>query len=330
MMTKSREKSQNLLVYRGLQKKILVLLMTLFIAGIVTNHYCLELEQQIIGPDLLYIGTPFYLEVRIISEKPVEVYHPVKDTVDIFTITDITRRVTQEDNRFINTYSYRLVPFQTGDVLLPSLTFEVVDTESDEVFNIKTEPIVLNIGSVLDHDDLELRDIAEPVSLRMGLWDYLIPLISLIILIAVLIVILRKISRKKPITEFVEEVASQPAHLRALEMLDRLKKKKMLEKGQYLEYYFQLSFILRYFLELHYGFNAVEMTSSEIEEKIRDFSVNEREEIGKFLTETDLVKFAKYVPFVDHALEHTAWLENYLKSFIDDSSDNQIPEPERE
>ncbi|MCB5230409.1 MAG: hypothetical protein WCX83_05160, partial [Candidatus Cloacimonas sp.] len=79
--------------------------------------------------------------------------------------------------------------------------------------------------------------------------------------------------------------------------------------------YFQISYIVRYFWGLHFNVLAVEMTSSEILNYLKDIDIAEYPEIMKFLQETDLVKFAKKETSVNKAIELTEWLENYLKSY---------------
>ncbi|MBW6515670.1 MAG: hypothetical protein K0B81_03510 [Candidatus Cloacimonetes bacterium] len=285
------------------------------------------LEQRIMQPDELYIGTPFHLHVQIMTAVTQEVYHPIKDTIDVFVINDIKKELSTIDNKQISSFNYRFSAFETGELRLPSLNFEVFDTETSEIINLRTSPVELKVTSVLADTSAVIKDIAGPLRLRLGFWDYLVPLVSLIILVGIVIMFWKKIFQKKELIETAKEQETRPAYQIALELLEDLKQKRLLEKGNYLEYYFQLSFILRFFLELNYKFNAVEMTSSEIKQQINGFPLKERTDLNKFLNETDLVKFAKQVPYVNNALEHTEWLENYLKSYKKRAViDNAVPE----
>jgi len=162
---------------------------------------------------------------------------------------------------------------------------------------------------------MELRDISGPLRLNLGVWDYLL-LIALLILFSLIVMLIwKRLSGRVKKVKPEEEADPRPPYVRALELLESLKQERLLEKGRYLDYYFRISYILRYFLELNYQFNAVEMTSREIVQQIEDLPTDEKKEINRFLAETDMVKFAKHVPYVNRALEHTAWLEKYLKSF---------------
>ncbi len=301
---------------------VTVVLLFLF-SSIQTSLISMEpvLEQEIIKPAELYIGTPFYLNVKIITDQDQEVYHPVKDTIDVFAVTDIRKETSQETEKLISKVTYRLAPFETGELRLPPLTFEIFDSINNEITLIRSLPENIFVNTVLADTSMVIKDITAPFRLKFGFWDYFIPLIILTILTLLIILFWKRIFKKKDLAEIPEELDTRPAYQKALELLEQLRQQRLLEKGEYLEYYFQLSYILRYFLERNYKFNAVEMTSSEIRAKIRDFAPQEREELGKFLIETDLVKFAKYVPYVNNALEKTKWLESYLRSFAGQSSE---------
>ena len=66
------------------------------------------------------------------------------------------------------------------------------------------------------------------------------------------------------------------------------------------EYYTELTDVLRTYMAERFGFNAMEMTSSEIIDKLLE--TNDKESIRelKYLFETaDLVKFAKHLPLMN-------------------------------
>jgi len=308
-------KAKLLKIHSSSYVKIAALLLLLSISQVRLTGIDPVLEQEITKPDELYIGTPFYLKVKIITDQDKEVYHPVKDTIDVFSVTDIRKETALETEKLISKVTYKLAPFETGDLRIPPLTFEIFDRTQNDIITVRTLPVDIFVNSVLADTSLVIKDIKAPFRLRLGFWDYVVPLVILAFLTLLIFLFWKKIFKKKELSETPEELDTRPAYQKALELLEKLRQQRLLEKGDYLEYYFQLSYILRYFLERNYRFNAVEMTSSEIKEQIRDFTTREREELGKFLIETDLVKFAKYVPYVNNALEKTKWLEDYLKSF---------------
>lgn len=90
----------------------------------------------------------------------------------------------------------------------------------------------------------------------------------------------------------------RPAHVIALEALDRLERDELPAKGEVKVYYVRLSEIVRAYLERRYRFPALEMTSDEIRARIDALTLGGDARVGidDFLAETDLVKFADFDP----------------------------------
>ncbi len=91
----------------------------------------------------------------------------------------------------------------------------------------------------------------------------------------------------------------RPPHELALEALDRLRKRKLWQQGQVKEYYFELSRILRAYLEARYDILALESTTGEIMAALRQKGVLPEERLTwlhRSLQLADMVKFAKAEP----------------------------------
>lgn len=91
----------------------------------------------------------------------------------------------------------------------------------------------------------------------------------------------------------------RPAHEIAAEALATLHRRNLVERGEVKEYYSALSAIVRTYLEGRYGVHAPEMTTEEfLLSAARDgrLAPAHRSLLSGFLTESDLVKFARLVP----------------------------------
>jgi hypothetical protein len=96
----------------------------------------------------------------------------------------------------------------------------------------------------------------------------------------------------------------RPADELALEALARLRIDRLLEKGEQVEFYVRLSSILREYLENRFHLRAPEMTTEEFlqaAQKAPELSQKHRPLLGQFLSEADLVKFARHRPQVGDA-----------------------------
>lgn len=159
-----------------------------------------------------------------------------------------------------------------------------------------TDECSVNVVSLLDKAGpaAALSDIKGPVDIRTAA-----PVIVLLTVIIVILVIVfwEKIfpGKKKA------EVLIQPwkAHETAYGLLEDLRKKGLLEKGMSKQYYSELSGILRHYLENRFSLKAPEMTTEEFITYMREYGGLGREQkdlLKEFLTNCDLVKFARYIP----------------------------------
>lgn len=97
----------------------------------------------------------------------------------------------------------------------------------------------------------------------------------------------------KPIQLKVRIIKKQPPHQKALDSIEKIKKESALADDK--AYYTQLTDALRKYIEERFGFNAMEMTSTEIVMRLKEVGNNEKMMELKSLFETaDLVKFAKH------------------------------------
>lgn len=130
----------------------------------------------------------------------------------------------------------------------------------------------------------------------------------LLVLLVLIIWLLIKLKKRKNGTAEIVEEKKIPAHIIAIENLNRLKEKKLLEKGEFKDFAAELSLIFRNFLEDRFNFPGAELPTEELKAEIRERVTDTQtlENSDKLLEVTDFVKYAKFIP-----------LEGELKSFIE-------------
>jgi hypothetical protein len=204
-------------------------------------------------------------------------------------------------------------PFDTGEFTFPELEFAVKVADSLKI--LKTNEFILNIESVITDSTESIKDVADPLPVNLQFFDYFIPFLVIILIILAVKYLINFIQNSnKDISDF-EVVDDRPAYIIALELLRILKEDDLITKGDFLNFYFRISLILRLFIELHYKINSVEMTTSEIRANLVLADHSEKSEILKFLMQADMIKFAKAIPTNSDSEVAMNWLENYLKSF---------------
>ena len=103
----------------------------------------------------------------------------------------------------------------------------------------------------------------------------------------------RRLKSRKPISLKVRIVKRVPPHRKALDAIEQIKNEGGLADEK--AYYTQLTDTLRQYIQARFGFNAMEMTSTEIIERLQTEDDQEKLAELKMLFQTaDLVKFAKH------------------------------------
>ena len=120
------------------------------------------------------------------------------------------------------------------------------------------------------------------VLLAVGYWFYL------------------RLRDNKPIITHIKIVRRLLPHQKAMKEIEQIKADKMVTSENQKEYYTKLTETLRKYIEERYGFSAMEMTSSEIIERLMAQSDQQSlDELRQLFTTADLVKFAKYSTMIN-------------------------------
>ncbi len=147
-------------------------------------------------------------------------------------------------------------------------------------------------------------------------------------LLLLLIYLVKRIRDNKPIIRKVKVEPKLPPHQLAIQEIERIKNEKVWQKGLSKEYYTELTDAIRTYIKDRFGFNALEMTSSEIIDNLLEMKDKEAIKDLKELFQTaDLVKFAKHNPMMN---ENDANLINAI-DFINETKvkedENAKPQP---
>ena len=107
-----------------------------------------------------------------------------------------------------------------------------------------------------------------------------------------------------------------PPYEMAIGQLERLRSRKLCEKGQEREYYTELTEILRAYLEGRFGINAMEMTTTQIKAAVRA-NATAREastQMNQILEMADYVKFAKMRPLPEDNVRSFSQAMQFVES----------------
>jgi hypothetical protein len=199
---------------------------------------------------------------------------------------------------------YRDIAFtvwDTGLYKIPQLTF-TVQFSNGEVQTFQSNPVLLTVKNPKDWDKaMELEPIKDIQKEEWTFTEDVLPILMIVgavILLAVVGWFLYKKLKNNPDKQAIQRLIIQPPHIVAVEKLAVLKNKNLWQNGETKEYYSELSYILREYLEKQFNIPALESTTDELMSILskRQLSDNLLENMQDLLQTSDLVKFAKVTP----------------------------------
>ncbi|MCL4298912.1 MAG: hypothetical protein KJ077_24460 [Anaerolineae bacterium] len=247
-----------------------------------------------------------------------EVTHPADSQVTLpevpeqwgpFEVVEQSPPETVENDNGTTTSGKDIVVtlFEPGEYQTPPLvvTHSMADGSQEE---LGTPVVQLTITSILT-DDTELRDLKPQAELPLPpIWPWVVATILLSIfvlgLLAGVALWLYDRRRRRAGLELapVPFVDPRPPEVIALTELDRIEGLNLPARNEIKEHYSLVDVCLRRYIEGRYQIPALEQTSAELRTAFRK-SGTLAEDAAEFMdifSESDLVKFARYVPHADN------------------------------
>jgi hypothetical protein len=144
--------------------------------------------------------------------------------------------------------------------------------------------------------------------------------VLILLLMGLTIYLYQRLRANKPIIARIKIVKRLLPHQKAMKEIEQIKADKMAISENQKEYYTKLTDTLRRYIEERYGFSAMEMTSTEIIERLMQTDQQSLEELRQLFTTADLVKFAKYSTMIN---ENDANLVNAIDFINQTKLENQ-------
>jgi len=209
-----------------------------------------------------------------------------------FNIISYEKEILNKVENDISKFHLQAAFFETGEQTIPSFKFNIIN--GNDTTAVFSDSIAVQINSVVSEDSTHqnIKDVAKPVALNLTAWDIVFPLIILIIIVVFVILLFKRKSVKSIIPTKKEE--KKPAHIIALQKLEKLELSNLLEEGKVKQFYVNLSWICREYLENRYHIPVLESTTSEIRLLTRKNNIDFYAKFVNLLLQCDKVKYARY------------------------------------
>jgi hypothetical protein len=203
-----------------------------------------------------------------------------------------------DGDRVVSEVVVAVQPFRVADVVLAAQPARV--NTGDEIARVCVPEVRFRVRSVFGNTphprpkDLTLPEDVRRDALRLR-WIALG--LDGVFLVVVTTLGLTAWWRRRP---RIEPPPPPPRHpwLVAMEALEHIARGDLLSRGLTKDYYDAISDVIRRYIGGSKGFDAIEMTSGELRERLRSDPLPgvTNVEVERLLEECDLVKFARYVP----------------------------------
>jgi len=281
--------------------KKLAINILLFIISLPLISQDITVEAKLDSSDVL-IGDHINYTVTVRQPSGIRLLMPeytdsLYTGLEILSQTEIDTSYLDNDELFLSK-NFTITSFDTGFYQIPPFYLELETNKSRKRFYSDYVPLRVSRTDITPPDSTDVVfDIIGPQKVGYSASEIL-PWILLAIAIIAGSWFFIKYWPWKPEKEKPEQarMPSEPIHIITLRELDKLEKKKLWQEGMVKQYYSELTDILRYYIEIRFNNNALEMTSEEI---LNHYSIKELREktirdLESILRNADLAKFAKY------------------------------------
>ena len=221
---------------------------------------------------------------------------------------------------------YTLTSFDDTLYYIPPMKVKV-DGKEYESKSLALKVLTVEVDTLHPNQFFPQKDI-QALPFLWSEWSSLIWLCLAVLLLYVLCgLMFVRLKSKKPIVFSVKIIKLIPPHQKALTVIEEIKSQSVSTTPEdNKKYYTQLTDALRQYMNERFGFNAMEMTSSEIIERLKKERDQEKiQELTMLFETADLVKFAKYSVGVSENDQNLISAIN----FINETKQENLPTEQR-
>ena len=299
--------------------------------GLVLGLFGWALAQSVevsarVQDDHVAVGKPFSLDLTM--KVPYGYYvewnefatDTLSEQIDILKRGDLVRTADADSNTIVQ-QQLTLMTFDTGYVQVPSVGLTYAKS-ADNGLRMKafTDPVQLYVTTITVDTTQAFKSIVPPVEQPVSMKEVFPWILGVLILALIGLVVWYILRHRKPkLDENGEPVKGPviPPYNKAIGDLENLKQQKLWQVGKVKEYYSSLTDIAREYIEGQFQVNAVEMTTDDILQEVRelDFTPELYGKLKDTMELADLVKFAKCTT---SPLENDNAMSN-MTDFVNDS-----------
>lgn len=249
----------------------------------------------------IFIGQRVGITLEVSANKDNVISLPEYDSlqqivsgVEFVSASGVDTTFLNEGNRMVLRRRYYITSFDSSLYYLPPMKV-ICDTTSYNSKSLALKVYTFDVDTAHVDSIFPLNDVFEP-PFAIDDWKSVIYMaLGIMLLILALVFVVLSLKDNKPILKRIRLAKRQIPHKVAMEKIERIQADELSKTDDSKLYYTQLTDTLRQYITDRFGFNAMEMTTSEI---VTALYASEDtagiEELHELFLTADLVKFAKY------------------------------------
>jgi hypothetical protein len=279
----------------------------------------------------MLIGEQAHITLDVVAKKGSRIELPqfkrseyLVPGVEVLSATDAD--TTEIDNGDVRVRKvYTITSFDENVYALPGMKVKVNnrDYQSNQ---LGLKVLTVEVDTLHPNQMYPPKDVQEP-PFSWKEWAPMFWMSLLVLLLGILgFYLYVRLRQNKPIITRIRIVKHIPAHQKALSAIEHIKSDKQAAAEDPKTYYTNLTDTIRQYISERFGFNAKEMTSAEIIDRLQqEGDAKMISELRELFETADLVKFAKYSTLIN---EDDLNLVNAV-NFIDETKRDEVATEER-
>ncbi len=257
------------------------------------------------------IGDFIHYRLEISYDKNIKIIPPaIQDTLkDVDILKAGNMEYSEQAGKKIAALNFLLAKYDSADVTIPAirvfyrtgkdtLSDKGIDTSDVTLKSVVSNPVNFQVRLVKVDLKKDIKDVKDPKKIPLD-WTVIILLIlGGLILLALGFYFYKRYRQKKLGKPVIRKEVVIPPHIKALKALKSLEEEELWQSGEVKQYHSEITEIIRNYFAARFGLQALELTTSETLGHLKGRKDAEVIIVitENFLTNADLVKFAKFSP----------------------------------
>lgn len=275
----------------------------------------------------MLIGEQVHLTLSVAVKDGQQVVFPFFQRTQMLTPGVEVLEMTEVDTTHIDndrmrlSCTYTLTSFEDTIYYLPPMKV-MVDGKQYDSKNLALKVLTMEVDTLHPEQFFPPKDVQDN-PFQWSDWSGMFWMACLLLLLAVgAYYVYTRVRDNKSIVPPIKFVRKALPHQKAMREIEKIKEQRMTASENQKEYYTRLTDTLRVYLQERFGFNAMEMTSDEIIDRLnKEEDKTKLDELTDLFRTADLVKFAKHEALIN---ENDRNLANAI-AFIDSTKREDVP-----